>query len=59
MSKTLTMTDIVKIAREEDSWSEIIEFPRKDWKHEVWNGETNLGYWEWVISKLESKLLEK
>ena len=30
------------------------QFPPEDWKHEVQNGDTLLGYIDWVIAKLES-----
>jgi hypothetical protein len=33
-----------------DVWSEDGRYSREDWKYEVSNGDTNLGYWEWVIS---------
>ena len=31
-----------------DPWGEDKTYPRKDWRYEVANGDTNLGYWEWV-----------
>lgn len=34
--------------RKHGIWSEYPEYPREDWKLEVVNGDTNLGYWEWV-----------
>jgi len=30
-------------------------FTREDWKYEVGNGDTQAGYFEWVLNKLESK----
>jgi len=31
-------------------WGEDEQFPREDWRYEVTNDDTNLGYWEWVKS---------
>lgn len=28
--------------------------PRSDWRYEVANGDTTLGYWEWVEQQIES-----
>lgn len=32
-------------------WGECEDFPRQDWKCEVQNDDTNLGYWDWVVEK--------
>lgn len=32
----------------ENIWSEDPEHPVADWKYEVANDDTRLGYWEWV-----------
>ena len=37
-----------KPKKEFDIWGENKKYPRVDWKYEVCNGDTNLGYWEWV-----------
>lgn len=29
--------------------------PVADWKHEVINDDTRLGYWEWVVARLEAQ----
>lgn len=34
-----------------DIWGEHETYPRADWKYEVQNDDTNLGYWDWVKSK--------
>jgi hypothetical protein len=34
-----------------DLWSEDKEYTRSDWKYEVCNDATNLGYWEWVANQ--------
>lgn len=36
-----------------DPWHSIPQFPTEDWKHEVVNGDTRLGYSEWVEHKME------
>lgn len=30
------------------------DFTRSDWKNDVSNGDTQLGYYDWVIHNLES-----
>lgn len=30
------------------------DFPRDDWRYEVGNNDTVLGYWEWVEHQVES-----
>lgn len=34
--------------QQEDVWASAEDFPRSDWQHEVANGDTHIGYWEWV-----------
>ena len=29
------------------------KFPKEDWKYEVMNEDTVLGYWEWISHKIE------
>ena len=36
-----------------DLWGEHPQYPKSDWKYEVENGDTFLGYWEWVYCKLD------
>jgi hypothetical protein len=31
-----------------DPWADCSDYPREDWKYEVANGDTSLGYWDWV-----------
>ncbi|KAA0573418.1 hypothetical protein [Azospirillum sp. Sh1] len=33
-------------------WGEHPGYPRADWRYQVENGDTNLGYWEWVENEL-------
>lgn len=35
-----------------DAWGEHPKFPRQDWQHEVANGDTQGGYWEWVCNQV-------
>lgn len=37
-------------------WGECADFPRRDWAFEVNNNDTQLGYWDWVITKHDSEL---
>jgi hypothetical protein len=34
-------------------WEELPEHPVRDWQYEVANGDTRLGYWEWVQAQIE------
>lgn len=36
-----------------DTWGRCGDYPRTDWENEVANGDTVLGYWEWVIHQAE------
>ena len=36
-----------------DLWGEHPKHSKSDWKYEVENGDTMLGYWEWVQCRLE------
>jgi hypothetical protein len=35
------------------AWGEHSDLPVEDWQHEVANGDTRLGYWEWVAVQLD------
>lgn len=35
-------------------WGEHPEYSVTDWRHEVRNETTRLGYWDWVLSSLEA-----
>ena len=37
-----------------DLWGECLQFPKADWKYEVENDDTILGYWEWAVHQAES-----
>jgi hypothetical protein len=36
-----------------DLWGEHPKHPKSDWRYEVENGDTMLGYWEWAKCKLD------
>ena len=36
-----------------DLWGTHPQYPRTEWRYEVENGDTMLGYWEWVMCKLD------
>lgn len=37
-----------------DAWAEHPTWPRSDWKYEVANDDTVLGYWQWVEHQIEA-----
>ncbi|TAN06802.1 MAG: hypothetical protein EPN36_03475 [Rhodanobacteraceae bacterium] len=39
----------------DEGWGEHPEFPMEDWKFEVGEGNTRLGYWAWVEGQLDMK----
>jgi hypothetical protein len=41
------------IAGIDSVWDDHPDFPSEDWQHEVENGDTRRGYWDWVAAKLE------
>ena len=48
------MPTALALASRHGYWKEHPEFPVTDWQYEVQNDETRLGYWEWVVGKLEA-----
>lgn len=43
-----------ELLREEyGTWAAHPDYPMADWYYEVANGDTRLGYWEWVVCRLE------
>jgi ribosomal protein S27AE len=44
---------ILEPAGDKDLWSEDPRHSRSDWRYDVANGDTNLGYWDWVKHNLE------
>lgn len=45
----------IALLQEDDSWGEHALYGREDWKAEVANGDTQLGYWAWVEHRLEAE----
>ena len=39
--------------RRANYWADHQDYPVSDWQYEVANGDTRLGYWDWVISHVE------
>lgn len=37
------------------TWGQHPSYPQADWRGEVVNADTVLGYWEWVLAKLEAE----
>ncbi len=40
-----------RLIDEHGYWGEVAKYPRSDWKSEVANDDTLLGYWGWVVAK--------
>jgi len=38
----------------DDYWGEDPDYPLEDWRYEVANNDTRLGYWEWVAAEKEA-----
>jgi hypothetical protein len=36
-----------------DVWADDPEYPSSDWRAEVANDDTRLGYWQWVANQRE------
>lgn len=36
-------------------WSAHPKYPVTDWQYDVANDDTRLGYWEWVLAKIEQE----
>jgi len=36
-----------------DEWSEDPEFGRDEWSQDARDGDTNMGYWDWVAHRRE------
>lgn len=40
--------------RKDNLWSVFEGYPVEDWQHEVSEGHTRNGYWEWVRAKIDA-----
>lgn len=40
-------------------WGEHPDFPVQDWRYQVINNETRIGYLEWVAAELEFAAIER
>ena len=38
-----------------DLWGEHPQYGKEDWQYEAMNGDTVLGYWEWVKCRLDEE----
>lgn len=47
--------NVIRRAFEPSGWDDDPEFPREDWKYEVANDDTFLGYPDWVKAQREMK----
>lgn len=50
------LTTLLAKARSLEGNEELQEYPRCDWKEEIGDGNTNLGYQDWAISRIEFEL---
>lgn len=50
----MTREETIALWTRKGPWGEHFDYSRADWKHEVANGDTNLGYWDWVYSRWEA-----
>lgn len=48
--------DLVNRWADGDVWGAHPSYSREDWQLDVGNGDTTLGYWDWVLHQLESEL---
>lgn len=55
----MTRYEKVYALMSKDLWANCPEYPRDDWKYEVINDDTQLGYWEWALAKAEESDFEK
>lgn len=49
----LTANELADKYGTDHSWGEHPAFNRRHWKNEVANGDTQIGYWQWVQSEIE------
>lgn len=47
-----------RYADPDGGWGEHPRFSRNEWMHEVANGDTQCGYWEWAVSQLEQEVTD-
>lgn len=45
----------VQLEKPVDVWANDPDYPIEDWRDEVSNDDTRLGYWVWVASKKEQE----
>jgi len=36
-------------------WGEHPKYPAGDWRYEVQNNDTRLGYWAWVVAQMDKR----
>lgn len=49
----------VRQLKSSDCWAEDATFPREAWRSEAGEGDTQLGYWDWVEAQVESAHCEE
>ena len=53
MSKLEEEIEKARAMQADNVWAEHPTYPREDWRTDVANNDTNLGYWDWVEIKIE------
>jgi len=48
-------SEIAKLIDKHGHWGQYDKYDREDWKYEITNSYTNLGYWEWVVHQIEAE----
>jgi len=46
---------IERMIAEHGIWGEHLDHHSDDWRYEVQNGDTRLGYWEWVAARIDDE----
>ena len=52
-----SVPSIIDLVAEADGdwWGERPYYPRREWRYAAFNGDTQLGYWEWVLHRIEEE----
>jgi hypothetical protein len=53
--KTELALDALALSDQYGLWNEHPDHPEDEWVDQVVNGDTRLGYWEWVAIKLDDE----
>jgi hypothetical protein len=45
-----------QLSEEFGYWNEYPDYPAADWRHEISEDNTRLGYWAWVVEKINEEV---